>query len=150
MKKTFISLLLVILPFIGLFDAGYVTYEVFSGRVPVCRPPFQCATVLENQWAYIAGLPLSFYGFIFYAIVFSLAVMNFLEIKQKRIKDVRGTLRKLATFGFLFAIYVLFLMAFVIKAWCLWCLISAIILTIFFITSRSLTIAKESPTKEDL
>jgi uncharacterized membrane protein len=144
MKKTFISLLFVVIPFLGLFDAGYVTYEIFSDRIPACTPPFQCATFLENDWAYIAGLPLSVYGFIFYTIVLALAIMNFLEIK-----NARKALRGLATFGFLFALYVTFLMAFVVKAWCLWCLISAITLTILFITSRFLTTAKEAPIVED-
>lgn len=149
MKKTFISLLLVILPFLGLFDAGYVTYEVLSERVPVCTPPFQCAAFLQNDWAYIAGLPLSVYGFVFYTIVLALAIMNFLDIKPKWVKDVHKALRGLATFGFLFALYVVFLMQFVVKAWCLWCLVSVIILTLLFITSKFLTSVKEVSTKED-
>ncbi|MBT3250009.1 MAG: vitamin K epoxide reductase family protein [Candidatus Pacebacteria bacterium] len=144
MKKTIVSLLFVILPFLGLFDAGYVTYEIFADRVPVCMPPFQCAAFLENSWAYIAGLPLSAYGFVFYTIVLVLAIMNFLEIK-----NVKKALRGLATFGFLFALYVVFLMAFVVKYWCLWCLVSVITLTILFINSRFLTIEVESPAEEE-
>ncbi len=149
MKKTLVSLFMVVLPFLGLFDAGYVTYEIFSDRIPVCTPPFQCAAFLENDWAYIAGLPLSVYGFIFYTIVLALAIMNFLDIKPKWIKDIPKTLRGLATFGFLFALYVMYLMQFVVKAWCLWCLVSAVTLTLLFITSRFLTPAKEALTKED-
>lgn len=144
MKKTIAPLLFVILPFLGLFDSGYVTYEIFSNRIPVCTPPFQCAAFLENSWAYIAGLPLSVYGFIFYTIVLILAIMNFLEIK-KFTKALRG----LATFGFLFALYVTFLMAFVVKAWCLWCLISVITLTLLFIDSKFLTAAKKTVTAEE-
>jgi len=143
MKKIIVSLLFIILPFLGLFDAGYVSYEVFADRVPVCTPPFQCAAFLQNDWAYIAGLPLSAYGFVFYTIVLALAIMNFLELK-----NTKKALRGLATFGFLFAIYVTFLMAFVVKAWCLWCLISVITLTILFINSKFLTI-EEKPLAEE-
>lgn len=144
MKKTFVSLLFVILPFLGLFDSGYVTYEIFADRVPVCTPPFQCAAFLQNDWAYIAGLPLSVYGFIFYTIVLALAIMNFLEIK-----NVKKALRGLATFGFLFAFYVTVLMAFVVKYWCLWCLVSVIILSILFINSRFLTDTEKPLVEEE-
>lgn len=144
MKKTFVSLLFVILPFLGLFDSGYVTYEIFADRVPVCTPPFQCAAFLQNDWAYIAGLPLSVYGFIFYTIVLALAIMNFLEIK-----NVKKALRGLATFGFLFALYVTVLMAFVVKYWCLWCLVSVIILSILFINSRFLTDTEKPLVEEE-
>jgi len=143
-KKTFVSLLFVILPFLGLFDSGYVTYEIFADRVPVCTPPFQCAAFLQNDWAYIAGLPLSVYGFIFYTIVLALAIMNFLEIK-----NVKKALRGLATFGFLFALYVTVLMAFVVKYWCLWCLVSVIILSILFINSRFLTDTEKPLVEEE-
>ena len=144
MKKTLVPLLFVILPFLGLFDAGYVTYELYSDRIPVCTPPFQCAAFLENSWAYIAGIPLSVYGFIFYAIVLALAIMNFLELK-----NVKKALRGLATFGFLFAIYVTILMWFVVKAWCLWCVVSAITLTLLFINSRFLTITEKRAVTEE-
>jgi len=137
-------LLFVILPFLGLFDSGYVTYEIFADRVPVCTPPFQCAAFLQNDWAYIAGLPLSVYGFIFYTIVLALAIMNFLEIK-----NVKKALRGLATFGFLFALYVTVLMAFVVKYWCLWCLVSVIILSILFINSRFLTDTEKPLVEEE-
>jgi len=137
-------LLFVILPFLGLFDSGYVTYEIFADRVPVCTPPFQCAAFLQNDWAYIAGLPLSVYGFIFYTIVLALAIMNFLEIK-----NVKKALRGLATFGFLFAFYVTVLMAFVVKYWCLWCLVSVIILSILFINSRFLTDTEKPLVEEE-
>ncbi len=137
-------MLFVILPFLGLFDSGYVTYEIFADRVPVCTPPFQCAAFLQNDWAYIAGLPLSVYGFIFYTIVLALAIMNFLEIK-----NVKKALRGLATFGFLFAFYVTVLMAFVVKYWCLWCLVSVIILSILFINSRFLTDTEKPLVEEE-
>ncbi len=143
MKKIIVSLLFVILPFLGLFDSGYVTYEIFSGKTPICRPPFQCATVLDNKWAYIAGLPLSFYGLIFYIIVLFTAMIHLLRINQQCEKSMIETLRKLAKFGFIFAFYVLFLMAFIIKAWCSLCLGSAIILTLLFINSRFLSTTAE-------
>lgn len=132
--KKIAPLLLVALPFIGLFDAGYVSYEIFSERIPVCLPPFQCATFLQNEWAYIAGLPLSVYGIVFYIIFLILAILNFLQIK-----DFTQILKKLAIFGLGFALYVSFIMGSVVKAWCLWCLVSAINLSLIFITSLFLS-----------
>lgn len=138
MKNKIAPLLMIILPFLGLFDAGYVTYELFAKRIPVCLPPFQCATFLQNSWAYIAGIPLSVYGLIFYSIVLVLAIMNFLEIK-----DTKKYLRGLAIFGILFALYVVFIMGWIVKAWCLWCLVSAINLTLLLAASRFLKVSRE-------
>lgn len=134
MKKTALNLVLVILPFLGLLDAIYVSYEVFGSRTPICRPPFQCAAFLQNNWAYIAGLPLSFYGAIFYSIVLVLAIINFLKLK-----NVTYALRKLTLLGFGFALYVTVLMSWVVKAWCLWCLFSVIVLVLLFTCSRFLS-----------
>lgn len=145
MKNKVAPLLMVVLPFLGLFDAGYVTYETLSGKIPICLPPFQCAVFLEDSWAYIAGLPLSAYGVIFFTTFLILAIMNFLDIK-----DTEKWLRGLATFGLMFAAYVTIVMAFVVKAWCIWCLVSAINLSITFAISRFLKLGVESkPSKEE-
>ncbi len=140
MKNTLVSLLVVMISMLGIADAGYVTFETFSNRIPVCRPPFECGAVLESKWAYIAGLPVSFYGLLFYSLVFVLAVVNFLELKIKLpvIKSARQGLKYLAVFGFMFSIYLVVLMGLVIQAWCLWCVISAINSTLLFIVTRFL------------
>src|SRR5579859_2771296 len=80
--KTFLALLLVICGILGIFDAGYITYNEFSGQIPPCRPPFACDTVLKSAWSHVGPVPLSVFGLFFYATIFLLSVLAVLEVKK--------------------------------------------------------------------
>jgi uncharacterized membrane protein len=140
MKQNMLSVALVILSVLGMLDAGYVSYETLTNRIPRCIPPFECGVVLESQWSKIAGVPLALYGLFFYAVVFILAVMNLTEvtIKIPVVKTVKNSLYLLTTFGFCFSLYLMFIQQFVIHAWCLWCLISAVTTTSLFVVAMLL------------
>lgn len=154
--KKFFSLLLVVLSLIGIMDASYLTYEELSGQIPPCGAGFDCGGVLNSPWAYIGPIPLSVFGLLYYATVFVIATLNFLEIDlQMLITSVTKSvafsfpahqlLLYLTTFGFFFSLYLLILMAFVIQAWCLYCLVSAAICISLFITSLSLYRVSQAP-----
>lgn len=141
--KTILALFIIIAAILGIYDAGYITYEKINGVIPPCKPGFACATVLESPWAYIGPIPLSVYGLAYYFSMLTLAVMYFMQFDIRKItqkllpeKDqklitlirkmtTREWMMAFSTFGFLFSLYLLSLMAFVIQAWCYYCLISA-------------------------
>lgn len=153
--KLFISLLFIIISIIGIADASYLTYEKIVGTEIVCGEGFDCGKVLNSPWSMIGPIPLSFFGLLFYLSVFAISVIHFLSI------DITPILSKvtkklglskpasinfiqpmeivilLSIFGFLFSIYLISIMAFVIKAWCLFCLISALSSTLLFIVAMS-------------
>lgn len=142
-------LLFVFLSIAGLIDAGYITYNELNGYVPPCNVSgFKCETVLQSQWAHIGPLPIASLGLVYYTIMFVLAVLHLTEVDvrpwgralaqaagaRSKEKLSQHPLAHLTTldaillvsgFGFLFSLYLVTLMAFVIKAWCLYCLISA-------------------------
>lgn len=128
MKQQILLLLLVVISLLGIMDASYITYEELSGQVPACAPPFQCGTVLNSQWSHIAGIPISIFGMGFYAMMFLLAILNVAEVNIPIpvTKTVRRSIYLLATLGFGFSLYLVTLMQFVLQAWCLYCLISAV------------------------
>lgn len=151
--KTFIPLLFIIFSIIGIADSSYITYEKFSGFVPDCGAGFDCGAVLESKWSSIGPIPLSLLGFLYYTTVFILATLLVLEIDLNKPLNKRfdkfnlkedNVLRKTntaellllaTTFGFGFSIYLVSLMAFIIQAWCKYCLISAGTSTLLFLTS---------------
>jgi len=146
--KTFLALLLVVCGILGIFDAGYLTYNEFSGQVPPCRPPFACDTVLKSVWSHIGPIPLSVFGLIFYATIFLLGVLAVLEVKKltigKREIYLPFITALLGIFGAGFSLYLVFIMGVILKAWCLYCLFSAtnsviicLLSTSFFWVSRS-------------
>ncbi len=147
--RTVLSLALVMLSLIGILDAGYLTYEKYAGVVPPCVSGFECATVLNSRWAHVGPIALSAFGLAYYATVFILASSNFIGVSFEKINLVKKftplqMLVLLTTIGFFFSLYLVGLMAFVIKAWCTYCLISAAVSTALFVTTRLLQ--KTSPT----
>lgn len=132
-------LAMVILSIVGMADAGYVTYEEFAGKPVVCGAGFDCGAVLQSKWSKIGPIPVSLLGLGYYATVFVLAIATFLEkdlvVQVKPAFTNRFLLTLLTSLGFLFSLYLLSLMAFVIQAWCLYCLISATTSSLlFFVT----------------
>lgn len=129
--KTLISLLIVLVSFLGIMDAGFITYEKAQGVIPPCHPGFACGTVLESKYASIGPVPLSVLGLLFYSTVFVFAVLNFVEVKHIKFFRLKlhthDILLGLSIFGAGFSIYLVTLMGVVLKAWCVYCLISALL-----------------------
>lgn len=163
--KTFLSLLFVIIALIGIVDSSIVTYDKFAGVIPECGVGFDCGAVLNSKWSTIGPIPISLFGFFFYISVFIIGISLVLEIdlneylnkvfnmlnisKNSVIRNITITelLLLLTTFGFVFSLYLVFLMAFVIEAWCKYCIISAGSSTTLFIITLLYfnTVEKRSP-----
>lgn len=120
---------------IGLADASYITYEELAGKVPPCLPlpMFNCAGVLQSAWAHFGPIPLSVLGMGFYAIVLLLTIA-LITLKHPP-KYVRTALFGFGAFGFLFSLYLFYIQAIILQAFCTFCLISAFTCTLIFITS---------------
>jgi uncharacterized membrane protein len=127
--------LLVFLSLIGMADAAYITYEEFAGVVPKCLPlaGFDCGLVLQSEWSHIGPIPLSLLGVGFYATVFLLA--SYALVATKPHPWTRTLLAFLGTSGFLFSLYLFYIQAVVLKAFCVYCLVSAFTSTAIFVTS---------------
>lgn len=152
MQKTKLLILIIFaLSIIGMIDAGYLTYEKLTSSGVACGQGFDCNAVLNSKWASVGGIPLSAFGLIFYVMVWFVAVSMLagadFSVFGKWIAKRLGWGKKnplnfitasevllvLAGFGFLFSLYLVFLMGVVIKAWCLFCLISALTTTSIFL-----------------
>jgi len=137
---TLTSLLIVIVAFLGIWDAGFLTYNEVRGIVPPCRPPFACGQVLDSPWSHVGPIPLSAVGMLYYGAVFILGILYFCEQSTIRLsKNVvfhtKTLLFLLTSCGLLFSVYLVSIMAFVIQAWCLYCLFSAALSSSLFLLS---------------
>ncbi len=149
MKKVILSLAIVILAILGLTDSGYISYEKIMGVTPVCQPGFDCGEVLNSPWAEIGPFPIAYLGFFYYGVVFILGILNYMEADLKKIWDhplftPANLLTALTTFGFGFSLYLLTVMGIILKAWCLYCLLSAVTSTTLFIVNLFLIRARRS------
>jgi uncharacterized membrane protein len=115
--------------FIGFLDASYLTAKRFTGSALNCYFFGGCDAVNASPYSLMLGVPLSLYGSIFYLLVV-LSAVAYLQYK----KPVFGiALMVLTTLGLIFSGYFLFLQAFVIKAYCFYCVVSVVTSTTNFI-----------------
>lgn len=128
---TKLAIFLLIVALLGFADATYLTIEHFSGDIPPCTIVEGCESVLTSPYAVIAGIPVSLIGAIFYFIVL-VGVFSFIESKKTGL--LKWSLL-LTVFGFLATLWFLYLQAFVIGAFCLYCLGSALTSTVLFVTA---------------
>jgi uncharacterized membrane protein len=91
-----------------------------------------CETVNTSKWSFFLGVPVAEWGLGFYVVLLAIAIAG----TQPRLEDSRAvsaTLLALATAGVLFSAYLTSLELFVIHAICIWCVGSAIVVTVIFV-----------------
>jgi len=108
----------------GLVDASYLTIEHLSGRSVRCLVVSGCDQVLMSPYAELWGVPLAALGALAYFAAFSLAVLA-----ASGYQSARGLLAPLVALMFVFTLWLLYLQAFRIGAFCTYCLISAALTT---------------------
>ena len=124
-----------VLSLAGLFVALYLTLHRLGiiGSL-ACGPDGGCSTVQTSQYATFAGVPVPFIGLIGYVAMFGVSY----AAATGRLRDERVAaiaLIALSAVAFLFSMYLTALEAFVIHAWCRWCVVSAVIATLIFVFS---------------
>jgi uncharacterized membrane protein len=105
---------------IGLADATYLTIAHLVGDDAVCGSAVGCSTVLGSAYATIRGIPTAAFGAIAYFTVFSLAILAAFGYAR-----MRSLLAVLVGLMFVASLYFLYLQAFVLHAFCPFCLLSA-------------------------
>ncbi len=125
----FLAPLLAIFSFTGFLNAAFLTIEHYSGKVPPCAIFTGCDTVTTSQYATILGIPVALLGTIYYLSVLVLVVAYWDSKKPKFINAAS----LITVLGFLASVYFVSIQLFVLKAICLYCVISAIDSTILFL-----------------
>jgi uncharacterized membrane protein/thiol-disulfide isomerase/thioredoxin len=121
------------IPVLALIGAGIASYLAFvevTGTEAVCGPVGNCNQVQLSAYASIAGVPIGVLGVAGYLLLGLLWLFG-------RGADARTPLLVwgLAAGGVAFSIYLTFLEPFVIGATCMWCINSAIVMTLILMAA---------------
>lgn len=122
-----------LLALLGLLVSLYLLSHSLFGTTLACGVG-DCGTVQASRYASVGPMPVSGIGVLGYAALMTVALMGL----QPRFADsARIPVLLLAGtgFGVLFSGYLTYLEAAVIRAWCQWCVISAILITLCFLAS---------------
>ena len=104
----------------GLADATYLTVQSLTGETLVCGGSADCFRVLGSVYARIAGIPVAAFGVVGYFGAFSLA--TFAAFGYARARKFFALI-VWAMFGV--TLWFLFVQAFMLHAFCRYCLFSA-------------------------
>lgn len=114
--------LLLAFAFLGFLDAGYLTIQHYQHVIPPCTVG-GCETVLTSTYASVAHIPLALLGVGFYIAVLLLTGI-YMQTKRKTLSTM---LFALCSIGLLVGLGLIALQAFVLHAWCYYCLFSELI-----------------------
>jgi uncharacterized membrane protein len=129
LKKT--SIIIAILSLLGFIDATYLTIEHYLKAPLPCSIFHGCDLVTHSQYSMIFGIPISLIGALYYLIILICAIA-YLDMKKDLF--IKGA-SALIVFGFIVSAFLVYLQLFVLKSICLYCMTSALICTLLFISS---------------
>ena len=106
----------------GLADATYLTVQALTGETLVCGGSPDCFRVLGSSYARVGGIPLALFGTLGYFSAFSFATFAAFGYSRARTFLI-------LTIGamFLVTLWLLYVQAFLLHAYCRYCLFSAAI-----------------------
>jgi uncharacterized membrane protein len=91
-----------------------------------------CEVVQTSKWAVFLGVPVPYLGLAGYALM---TVLGILSLQPDNLENRNLSIALIVTgFGaFAFSVYLSLLEQFVIRAWCRWCIGSAVVATLIFL-----------------
>ena len=120
----------------GLADATYLTVLALTGETAACSGQAGCFEVLGSAYAKVAGIPVAAFGVLGYFSTFTFATFAAFNYPRARTLFI-------LTVSLLFAVtlWLLYVQAFVLHAFCQYCLFSAAITFLLM----GLVVASPSP-----
>ena len=105
---------------LGIADATYLAVQALTGETAVCGGSSNCFQVLGSTYARVAGVPVAFFGLVAYFCAFSFA--TFAGFGYARLR----TFFNVTVWAmFAFTLWLLYVQAFLLHAYCRYCLFSA-------------------------
>jgi uncharacterized membrane protein len=129
MSRKILLALLIVLSIIGIADSVYLAGSAATDTPLVCdiNGLGGCNEVAQSPYSKVFGIPLADFGLAFYSILLVLTVLY----SRKDGEGLTNSLKAISIIGALLSIYFVFVQFFVIKALCVYCLVSALVSWIF-------------------
>jgi uncharacterized membrane protein len=121
-KTTWLYTAMIALSLIGAADALYLTIHHLTGQSVRCSVTGGCSQVLGSSYAKLAGIPTAAFGVAAYFATFSLATLAVFGYGW-----ARKLLLAVTAPMFVVTLWLLYLQAFVLRAFCQYCLLSAVL-----------------------
>jgi uncharacterized membrane protein len=118
----------------GIFISLYLTLYKIGVIGELSCTIGSCETVNTSKWSRFLGLPVAAWGLLFYLDVFAVALVGTMRRFELE-PAISFLLVGEAAVGVLFSAWLTYLELGVIHAICIWCVTSAVIVTLILLTS---------------
>jgi uncharacterized membrane protein len=120
-----------VLALVGVLISFYMSAYKFGLLGDIACGSGGCRMVQNSPWAVFMGVPVPVIGLAGYALLLATAVAGVHAFAAHRVVPL--VLAGGATVGLAFTAYLTYLEAFVIHAWCRWCIASAVLAVLIFV-----------------
>lgn len=120
----------------GIFISLYLTLYKIGVIGQLSCNIGSCETVNTSRWATFLGLPVAAWGLFFYLDVFVIAIVGTM-VRFETSTAIPGILLLESSAGVLFSAWLTYLELAVIHAICIWCVTSAVLVTLIFLVTWS-------------
>lgn len=114
---------------LGLIDTIYLSYHAVTKTDVACWffPKEWCQKVQYSKFSKTLGIPNPYLGLLMYVVILILTYLTLGSMAQP------WMVKAVVIFGFAFSMYFTAIQAFILRAFCTWCVISAINFTVMFL-----------------
>lgn len=127
-------MVIAVLALMGIFVSGYLALYKLGYLGTLQCGTGGCEVVQASEYSMLLGLPVALWGTVAYVVLFLLALVG-VQPRWARERWVSLTLFSLAAFGVAFSAYLTYISGTVIGAFCQWCLVSTVLITLIFLLS---------------
>ena len=120
---------------LAILVSGYLSYLKIADQAAVCIEggAFDCGTVLNSVYSEVGGIPIAWLGLAVNLIVLTLLL---LEYRVGFLREYGKTLIfGVVLFAFIYSVYLVYVQAAILRAYCPWCLTHEALITILFALS---------------
>lgn len=141
MNLTISNRLLFVLSLVGIGLAGYLTLLDLTSQTDACSSGCDVVHASHYAWGFgipaLKAIPTAAFGLLMYVTMAALSFVRIAATEGTLVRKVRTAQWLLATVGVLAAAWLVYLMAYQIKAWCKWCLASDLTTLLLFVVTTS-------------
>jgi uncharacterized membrane protein len=123
-----------ILALVGIFVAAYLAMYHAGMVTLVCGVGHECETVNDSEYAVFLHIPVALWGLGFYVATFLVAMIG-IQPALSSAREISLLLLAMSGFGVAYSAYLTYIELFEIHAICRYCVVSAILVTLIFLTS---------------
>ena len=120
-----------VISLLGLFLGAYLTLYKFGYVGSLVCNVSSCEQVQTSRWSIFLGVPVATWGLGFYVVMLALSLVGLREGFEGS-RPLSLALLVVSGVGLLFTAWLNYLEAFVINAWCEWCIASALMVVALF------------------